>query len=229
MSAEPGTPATPVTGVGLEPALDLLVVDAARQALAALGLDGRLAALTISADDLPGAEEAWLELRRVARGARPALALYCHPEVFAAPRPATATVYPPRAVWERVDPRDGDVPVPASAFARGRADAFLHHHLLWASDVLDDALRPPEIPGSVVEAFTACWAVTVDGRLARRGLPGYALVERRGRFSRLFSTAGVLMPEHWKSFQGLWDGLIERPREIVTLARRLPRLQPASR
>ena len=34
------------------------------------------------------------------------------------------------------------------------------------------------------EAFTACWAVTVDGRLARAGLPGFDLPERRRRFSR---------------------------------------------
>ena len=32
------------------------------------------------------------------------------------------------------------------------------------------------------------------------------------------------MPGHWEAFQGLWEGLSERPREVVAVARRLPRL-----
>ncbi len=139
-------------------------------------------------------------------------------------RPATGTVYPPRAVWESPGPGRDEQPLTAAAFSRARADAFLHHHLLWGHDVLGGGLRSFDVPGLLAEAFAACWAVTVDGRLARRELPGYSLTERRGRFSRLFSTGGVLMPGHWEAFQGLWEGLSERPREVVAVARRLPRL-----
>jgi hypothetical protein len=105
----------------------------------------------------------------------------------------------------------------------------LHHQLLWAGDVLRGELRATDVPTSLVEGFAAAWAVTVDGRLARLDLPGYGLVDRRGRFSRLFSTAGVLMPDHWASFQELWDGLVARPRDVVGLVRRLPRLQSRTR
>ena len=31
------------------------------------------------------------------------------------------------------------------------------------------------------------------------------------------------MPRHWLAFQGLWEGLSERPREVVAVARSLPR------
>lgn len=220
MGAEP-----PIDCVGLEPALAGLVADAARQALGALGLGAVLRAVTICADDLPGAEEAWLSLRREGGDPRPALVLYCDPDVFGPLRPARGTVFPPRAVWERGDPRSVEPPLTAAGFSRARADAFLHHHLQWAADAASGELRIGDVPASLTEAFGACWATTIDGRLSRRGLPGYTLVERRGRFSRLFSTGGILMPGHWKAFQGLWDGEIGRTREVVALARRLPRLQ----
>lgn len=214
----------PINCVGLDPAVARLVADAAGQALQALDLAPLLAALEICADDLAGDEDGWLQLHRAPAGGPPALSLYCHPDVFGRPRPATGTVFPPRATWERADPGAAEEPLTAGAYARTRADAFLHHQLLWAADVLGGRLLPADVPDSLAEAFAAAWAVTVDGRLSRRQLPGYALVERRGRFSRLFSTAGVLMPGHWESFQSLWDGLIERPRDVVAAVRRLPRL-----
>lgn len=217
-------PAPPIECVGLEPTLADLVAEAARQALAALGLEGRLAGIEVCADDLPGTGEGWLRLRRNGTGAPPRLEITCHPDVFGALRPATGTVFPPRAVWERGDPGAGQAALTAAGFSRARTDAFLHHHLLWAADALDGTLRPGAVPAALTEAFAACWAVTVDGRLDRRDLPGFPLVERRGCFSRLFSTGGILMPEHWKSFQGLWDGGIDSTREVLALARRLPRL-----
>lgn len=215
---------TPVTCVGLEPALAGLVADTARQALAALELEGALAGLLVCADDLPGTEEAWLRLRRKSAGGVPLLEIYCHADAFGAPRQATGTVFPPRAVWERGDPRAHEAPLTASGFSLRRAGAFLHHHLLWASDTLSGRLRARDVPASLTAAFAACWAVTVDGRLERRELPGYSLPDRRGSFSRLFSTGGILMPGHWESFQELWDGRIERARDVTALARRLPRL-----
>ena len=218
------TGSTRITCVGLEPAVARLVDDAARQALGALALEPLLPALEICADDLAGSEDAWLRLRRGVAGEPPGLSIYCHPDVFGPLRPATGTVYPPRAVWESPGPARVEQPLTAAAFSRARADAFLHHHLLWGHDVLGGGLRSFDVPDLLAEAFAACWAVTVDGRLARRELPGYTLTERRGRFSRLFSTGGVLMPGHWEAFQGLWEGLSERPREVVAVARRLPRL-----
>jgi hypothetical protein len=218
-----------ISCVGLEPAVERMIIDAARQALHALGLEAELSALEISADDLAGTEEAWLRPRPGPAGGPPALSIYCHPDVFGVPRAATSTVFPSRAVWERPDPASVDSHLTAAGFSRVRADAFLHHQLLWAGDVLRCELRPTDVPASLAEGFAAAWAVTVDGRLARLDLPGYGLVDRRGRFSRLFSTAGVLMPDHWASFEDLWDGLVARPRDVVGLVRRLPRLQSRAR
>lgn len=210
--------------VGLEPAVGRLVTDAAQQALAALDMAADLGRLEIVADDLAGCEDGWLRLARGGPGAAPSLAIYCHADVFAPSRPATSTVFPPRAVWEQMEGAPVETSLTAAGFSRARTDAFVHHHLLWARDLLRGDLRAARIPGSLAEAFAAAWAVTVDGRLARLDLAGYPLVERRGRFSRLFSTAGVLIPGHWNSFQALWDGHTSRPRDVVALVRRLPRL-----
>lgn len=210
--------------VGLEPAVGRLVTDAAQNALAALDMAADLQRLEIVADDLGGCDEGWLRLGRGGPGEAPSLALYCHADAFSPARQATSTVFPPRAVWEQREGPAVEAGLTAAGFSRARTDAFVHHHLLWARDLLRGELKASQIPGSLAEAFAAAWAVTVDGRLARLGLPGYPLVERRGRFSRLFSTAGVLMPGHWNSFQALWDGLASRPRDVVALVRRLPRL-----
>ena len=99
------TGSTRITCVGLEPAVARLVDDAARQALGALALEPLLPALEICADDLAGSEDAWLRLRRGTAGEPPGLSIYCHPDVFGPLRPATGTVYPPRAVWESPGPR----------------------------------------------------------------------------------------------------------------------------
>lgn len=218
-----------ISCVGLEPAVERMIVDAARQALDALGMREDLLSLEISADDLAGTEDAWLRPRPGPAGGPPGLSIYCHPDVFGVPRPATNTVLPPRAVWERPDPAAAEGRLTAAGFSRVRSDAFLHHQLLWARDVLRGELRAADVPASLAEGFAAAWAVTVDGRLSSLGLPGYGLADRRNRFSRLFSTAGVLMPGHWASFQELWDGLVARPRDVVGLVRRLPRLQPRAR
>lgn len=210
--------------VGLEPGVARLVTEAARQALLTLDLREEVGTLELVADDLGGCEDGWLAARRAGPDGLPGLTIYCHPEAFAPTRPATGTVFPPRAVWEQADRRAAEIELTAAGYSRARTDAFMHHHLLWARDLLRAELRPGDIPASLAEAFAAAWAVTVDGRLARQGLPGYPLVERRGRFSRLFSTAGVLMPGHWSLFQDLWDGQATRQREVVALVRRLPRL-----
>jgi hypothetical protein len=67
--------------------------------------------------------------------------------------------------------------------------------------------------------------VTVDGRLQRAGLPGYDQALRRRRFSRLFSSTGVLLPGHWQIFESLWAGALGGQAEVLEATRRLPRLR----
>ena len=58
------------------------------------------------------------------------------------------------------------------------------------------------------------------------GQAGYPLTERRGHFSRLFSTVGVLLPDHWQIFQSLWDGGLPGWREVLAVTDRLPLIRP---
>jgi len=210
--------------VGLEGPLADLVADRALAALAALDLEADLDRLVVCADDLAGGDGAWYgPLDGRGRGAERGVTLYCHPGVFLAARPEADPPGPPSAVWER-RPAAPAPPPAAADFARSRADVFLHHHLLTIRDLLRRELVPSQVPEPLAEAFAAAWAIHVDGRLARAGLPGRDPGESRRRFSRLFSAAGILMPEHWQIFQSLWDGLAGQPREVVRLVRRLPRL-----
>ncbi len=206
--------------LGLDAPLSDLVGESARSALAALGLSGALDRLVICADDLAGCDDAWVQPGRGAR--RRDLTLYCHPEVFLAARAAPGV---PAAVWDCPGPGDTSrPPVSASAFSRVRTEAFLHHHLTVIGDLMRGELDPSTVPADLAEAFDAAWAIGVDGRLGRAGLPGYPLAERRRRFSRLFSQAGILMPAHWTVFQELWDGVAAGQQDVVRLARALPRL-----
>ena len=49
-------------------------------------------------------------------------------------------------------------------------------------------------------------------------------LQRRAQFSRLFSSATVLMPHHWQIFQSLWEGGLEGQREVLAAVRQLPQL-----
>jgi len=116
-------------------------------------------------------------------------------------------------------------PMPTeSDFSLERTDFFLNHHFLTVADLCGDSLTGDEIPVHLAEAFDAAWAVSVDGRLERLHLPGYPMAERRGHFSRLFSSAGILLPEHWHIFQSLWDGAVAGQTAILGVTRLLPRL-----
>ena len=95
---------------------------------------------------------------------------------------------------------------------------------MLAQDLVRDSVSLSSIPVGQIEAFEAAWEVGVDGRLARAGLPGFSLAERRGIFSSLFSSAGVLMPDHWQIFQSLWDGGLTSGRDVLAVIRQLPRL-----
>lgn len=213
----PGGPQ--VVCVGLDAALADLVGESAQSALAALEMAPALDRLVICADDLAGDDDAWVQPSRGTRGRE--LTIYCHPDVFLAPH---ATAGLPSAVWDCPGPATVELPVCAGDFSRTRAGIFLHHHLLVIRDLLRRELDPSLVPAVLAEAFAAAWAISVDGRLCRAGLPGYPLAERRHRFSRLFSQAGILMPEHWTIFQEIWDGVVPGQRDMARLARRLPRL-----
>lgn len=214
----------PVSVQGLEPDLAVLLVPRLGPAVTDLDLQEDLGALEVCADDLPGQDTAWFRWERPRGSAKPALTVFCHPEAFLKRRHATSTVFPPRPVWEqREAPAGGEVTSPAD-FSPERTDQFLHHHLLTARDLIRGLVVPADIPPRWSAAFAAAWAVGVDGRLERLGLPGYSLIERRGSFSRLFSSAGVLMPDHWQVFQSLWDGALAVQGDVLGAVQVLPRL-----
>lgn len=198
----------------------------AAAAAANLDLQQHLSALILCPDDLPGQDEAWFHLSPAPAGADilPELFFYCHGAVFGKPEPARSTVIPPPESWDGWHTAAPTDLLANDAFSPQRSEVFLHHNLLLARDVMSSEVVPATIPTALSEAFQAIWAVTVDGRLSRRGLPGYTLAERRGVFSRLFSTAGVLLPDHWQLFQSLWDGASAGQRDVLDLVRRLPRL-----
>jgi hypothetical protein len=196
----------------------------AENAAADLGLAEVFSGARLCLDDLPGSGDAWYRLRPAAGpGELPVLVLFCHEDCFGpAPRPG-GPVEPPPPVWEQVpapDPASQD-PVP---FDGVRAAAFLHHHFLVARDLGRGDIVGRHLPPVLSEAFTEAWAVTVDGRLEREGLPCFCLAERRGRFARVFSPAGILLPDHWQVFQSLWDGALKTQQEVLDAVRRLPGL-----
>ncbi len=194
-------------------------------ALAALGLDREFGTVGLSVDDLPGDADVWYRLLPgTAEAPGPRLAITCHGDVFCRHQPFKGTGYPPQAVWDQGRaPRSEDVP-DLAGFSADRTDVFLHHHLLTVADIRCGDLAGDDLPARLGEAFTAAWAVAVDGRLERLHLPGYPISERRGRFDRLFGTAGILLPDHWQIFQALWDGGLAGQRSILGAVRRLPGL-----
>ncbi len=190
-------------------------------AAAALQLDQRFESVEICADDLGGHEGAWCHFAPGVATNRPRLTLFCPLESFGRQGIAPAGFFATMEVWEQQPiPHPGG----SSDFSADQTDRFVHHQLLLARDLADGLLRQAAIPDSLVEAMLAAWSVTVDGRLRRYGLPGYDLSYRRGRFSRLFSGAGVLLPGHWEIFQALWEGAIADFPAVLSAVRQLPRL-----
>lgn len=180
----------------------------------------------IIADDLPGAEEPWLRLEpsNDLVETRVKGILFCSESCFCATRKATSTVFPPVEIWDQAPAPKEHKLFDASCFSQSHTEIFLHHELLLARDIVRGEVLPGEIPTSRVEAFSACWAVVIDGRLARMGLPGYSLAHRRSSFSRLFACSGVLLPSHWQIFQSLWDGGVDNWKDVLASNRHLPSL-----
>ncbi len=210
---------------GVAEPLATLITEAARLALRSLGDEAPARRVIICVDDLPGTEELpWYGDRDPDFPGRPTLVLYCGLDAFLEPAPRRTTLSGAPAIWEPFYPSCGGETGLDERFSPGATERFLHHHLLFAADLLACRVETALVPRSEQPAFQAAWAVTVDGRLARGGLPGYSLQERRGLFSRLFAGSGILLPDHWRIFRALWDGGIVAQAEVLAAVRRLPRL-----
>jgi len=213
-----------ITTVGLDADLDAAVVALVETAARDLGLGQEMTGIRITADDLPGAEGAWFRLGPgPGEGTLPVLDLFCPPDSFGPAGRASHAVRPGQPVWDQTPlrPEDHESRI---ELAPGRAAMFLYHHLLTARDLVRGELVGRNLPASLAEAFTEAWAAYVDGRLGRMGLPGYPLDQRRLRFARIFSPAGILLPDHWQVFQSLWDGALTNQKDVLGAVKRLPGL-----
>lgn len=211
-------------GMGEE--LCVLVRPCLESAAQSLDLAADFVSFEIIADDLPDAAEPWLMLEEVKfpEGKKYKGSLFCSESFYCQSNGATGTVFPPVEVWDQAPAPGLQVRFTADRFSLSRSNEFLHHELLMARDLVRGELQPRAIASGQVVAFSALWAVVIDGRLSRMGLPGYSLAERRSRFSRLFACAGVLLPGHWQIFQSLWDGAVVQWKDVQASIRLLPRL-----
>lgn len=218
-------PAFQITIVGQAAALATELEPLAESAATALKLTDDFSGLRICGDDLPGQDDVWYRLRPAQReDTRPILFLFCHGACFVGSGRTADAVRPPRPVWEQMPAPHEDLVLALDDFSRERSAIFLHHHLLAAQDMVRGRVRGRNLPAGLAEAFAEAWAVGLDGRLARKGLPGYPLAERRARFARIFSPAGILLPDHWQVFQSLWDGALTEQKEVLDVVKRLPGL-----
>ena len=182
--------------------------------------------IEICADDLSGQDGAWFRFQPPTAGSesRARVTLYCSAEVFCRPRSASTGIFPGVEIWEQHPAQSREAGSDPGEFSGSAADCFLYHNLLLVQDIFLERLDLSNVPDSQAQAFASAWSATIDGRLARRGLPGYSLAFRRNRFSGLFSPAGILLPGHWEIFQSLWDGAMTTASEVLSASRQLPRL-----
>jgi len=211
---------------GMDEQLCVHVRPCLESAARSLNLAADFDSFEIIADDFHESEEAWLRMVSSGDGADKCMKgmLFCSENAFCTVRRATSTVFPRTQVWDQSPAPDQQVPFDSSRFSQKQADKFIHHELMLAQDLVRGDVVPADIGSDRVEAFSATWAVVIDGRLSRRALPGFSLTERRARFSRLFACAGVLLPGHWNIFQSLWDGGVNNSSEVLASIRLLPRL-----
>jgi hypothetical protein len=205
----------------LAPLLKPLAEDAAERLELAPVLPERL---LICLDDIEADQRVWFSEVQVDPSGRAGrlLTVYLHPDQFLKDRLDSLSILPAGGIWEprpRPEARSGK-----AEFSRAKAEECLFHQFLCLRDLYDGTVRPLELSRSWAEAFQEAWAVTVDGRLRRWRLPGHSVAQRRRRFSRVFSTAGVLLPEHWGIFHRLWDLEPVGHEAIHGLVRQLPEL-----
>jgi len=214
-----------VTCMGMAADLAASLTPQAEAAGKALDLVHDVSGIQICGDDLPGQDSAWYRLQPgAALDDLPVLVLFCHGTCFGRGEWRNDSINPPPAVWELSPPPAGEPGDAGTVFSAERSSIFLYHHLLTARDLVRRAVVGRDLPVGLIEAFSEAWAVYVDGRLARWGLPGYPLAERRGRFAEVFSPAGILLPDHWQVFQSLWDGALPNQKDILDVVKRLPGL-----
>jgi hypothetical protein len=209
----------------LAPVLQPLAAAAARR----LELPDHLAALTLCLDDIAPDDRVWFSFGSgdaTARGEAPPvrLTLYLHPDLVTRDRPASLSVMPAVMDWEQHQPPADAAGEGAEDLSRAKAERFLYHHLLFVRDLRQGRLTRLGVPRRHLEALQELWAITVDGRLRHWNLPGYSAAERRRRFLRVFSVAGVLLPEHWQIFHELWEEEEIGAKRLLHMLERLPRL-----
>ena len=202
----------------LGPLLLPLVAGAAER----LELDQRLVRLTVAVDAIAMDDRAWLRFNGPPEARR--LTLWMHPDHACKDQPGHDPSRPVARDWELGPAPCHDSPASADDFSTPNAQRFLYQQLQLVRDVLDGVLEPTDIPSSLQEAFQESWLVTIDGRLQRAGLPHLSAAERRRRFLRVFSPAGVLTPNHWAIFNGFWDGSIVDQAAVLAKVRLLPPL-----
>jgi hypothetical protein len=197
--------------------LAALVRGPAGEAARALSLPRYLLELSIWLDDIAPDERVWLDLRLRPGGGT--ATLYLHPSQLLLDRPLTPAVTAP---WDLRRPAVGGDEQVSAGFSRPKADRVLHHQFLALRDLCEGSVRPGRLPAAAAEGFQELWAVTVDGRLRRLGLPGFSAAERRRRFSRTFASHGVLLPAHWRIFHELWEVARVEQERLLAWLRQLP-------
>ena len=190
----------------------------------ALDLNRDFSGVSLLVEESAHEETPWFTFKSPAsREARqPLLEIQCGTWSFAPTGGRKTSLWPERQVWEGSEGAWRRESATHLTVDPERASLFLHHNLMLAQDLVRGEIPLDMIPRAQVEAFEAAWEVVVDGRLSRKGLPGYPLAERRAAFSRHFSSAGVLLPDHWQVFQALWDGGLESGRDVLAVLRQLP-------
>jgi hypothetical protein len=214
---------------GTPPGMVSLFEPCLEQAVTSLYLAVDFTKITLILDDLKDCDDPWLYFQAPSGTSSSSIQSYdlevhMNSDLFIKSKGDDSSVFSRREIWE-----SREAPRQAKNFEKGQfltefCEQYMHHHLLLARDIARRELIPGRIPSQSAEAFQACWAVTVDARLRNWNFPAFPLTERRRHFSRLFSQAGVLMPNHWSIFQALWEGGISGQRAVLEATGRLPSL-----
>ncbi len=193
-----------------------------------LELDRYLQSIMLCIDDFGADERIWFSLQPVPPRDSGVwnLSLYLSPEQIMREQPARPW-FPP-AVWDQQDAPTTKGPTDDTVFSERRAITFVNHQFLLIRDICDETLTPDDIPHGLVEAFQTTWALTVDCRLRAQGLLCIPMAVRRRMFTRQFSAAGVLLPEHWQIYHVLAEDDSLSQDDVMQLTRRLPRLRGRS-
>lgn len=212
--------------VGVPAGLWPLVRSILAQALVDLGIAADFVAVSLSVDDMPGCAQAWVHVVPELDGQR--LVLTCHSDVFCHYQPFSEGTMGPVPVWTSPERPEGARLLAEADFSAKRAAMFLYHQLLTVADIRQGSVCGEQIPAGSAEGFGIAWAVTVDGRLQRRSLPGFPLGEVRRGFAGVFAAAGVLMPRHWQIFESLWLGDLAGQDVVLQAVDQLPQLSKRS-